>query len=161
NAGRPHGARRIAAMSDRLLQRLARIAGLLPQWRDAEGRQRSVAPNALRALLAALGIEASNPAAQRDAARALLAERRARTPALVTAEVGRPIALRPRADATRWKLVLEDGTSREGDVVRARGCVVLPPIDVTGYHTLELDSARIIVAVAPRRAPSPAEGARQ
>ena len=48
-------------MSDRALAVLARRAGLSPVWEDAHGKKRTVAPDTLRTVLAALGYAAASP----------------------------------------------------------------------------------------------------
>ena len=68
---------------------LAQAAGIAPNWRDVHGVWHEVAPDTLRAVLAALGLPAATPA-QMAESHATLAEH-GRTPApLVTATAGQP-----------------------------------------------------------------------
>ncbi len=113
-------------MTERALFDLAQRAGLKVDWRDAAGEAKTVGAETLRRILAAMGLpcEAKADLAQ---SRARLDDR-ARQPApLVTAEVGQPITLGPRAKP---------------------GQAIAEP----GYHRLEIDGREVVVAVAPRRA---------
>ena len=130
-------------MSDADLIALAEAAGLAPRWRDAFGKMHDVAPEVLRAVLAALGTPAGSDAEVADS-RGGLQHEEGPLPPLLTADAGQPIAV--PAPAGRFRLTLEDGTRREG---RAEPRALLPAIDVPGYHALELGDIRTTLAVAP------------
>jgi 4-alpha-glucanotransferase len=124
-------------MSDAALAALATDAGLLVDWEGADGVQRTVAPDTLRAALNALGLPCANAGDY--------AESRSRLQAagdrdFVTADVGAPIPL-----PGSGRLRLEDGEAR--DV--ADTCV----IDRPGYHRLDLADRTVTLAVAPLHAP--------
>jgi len=125
-------------MSDAALRELAEAAGVSPGWTDYRGSPHDVAPDTLRAILAATGVAARTEAEIRDSLGELRAAAGARP--LVTAELGQPIDL---DTAGRWRLVLEDGTASEGGGA-------LPPIGVAGYHKLHTDGREVTLAVAPR-----------
>ena len=125
-------------MSDESLRELAEAAGVSASWRDYRGSPHDVAPDTLRAVLAATGVAAGEEGEIRDSLAALRAAAGALP--LVTAEVGQPIALE---NAGAWRLVLEDGAKSEGTGA-------LPPILTPGYHRLSLVEREVTVAVAPR-----------
>ena len=119
------------------LRALAEAAGVAPEWSDYRSRLHEVAPETLRAVLAATGIAAGTDADIRESMAALQAARGALP--LVTAEEGKPVDL---AVEGRWQLAFEDGTGLEGSGA-------LPPISVPGYHVLSLENREVTLAVAP------------
>jgi 4-alpha-glucanotransferase len=132
---------------------LAESLGLRSHWVDVDGFARIVAIDALRALASALGY----PCASRgeiDASRDRLAALRSaeRSAPLVTAEVGRPLALPDVARGTRYRFTLEDGSRSEGSC-DASGSIAAP--DAAGYHALDVGERTLTVAVAPPRCFAP------
>jgi 4-alpha-glucanotransferase len=123
---------------DGAIRDLATRAGLLPEWRDIEGKTRTVSVETLRAVLGAMGLSTEDHAA---------ADRRlAESDALggfLSADAGRRISL--DVDG-RGSLMTEDGAVTDVD---PRGFTVESP----GYHRLELRDRVIDLAVAPPRAP--------
>ncbi|WP_434034574.1 4-alpha-glucanotransferase [Cupriavidus sp. a3] len=152
-----------------LLQKLALRADLQPHWTDAWSQPRIVSDDALRRVLDGLGLPCATPG-QCEASRAwLAADDAAHTlPPLVTAERGQPVAVPwPHTLPQRaYRLTLEDGAIVSGTAVRAHadgnpaGTMLLPPIDVCGYHRLELGDAQTVLAVAPARCYSVADALR-
>lgn len=140
------------------LQKLALRADLQPHWTDAWSQPRTVSDDALRRVLDGLGLPCSTPG-QCEASRAWLAADDAAhaLPPLVTAERGQPVAVPwPHTLPQRaYRLTLEDGAIVTGMAMRAEGnpagTMLLPPIDVCGYHRLELGEAHTVLAVAPAR----------
>ncbi|MDQ0142299.1 4-alpha-glucanotransferase [Cupriavidus necator] len=140
------------------LQALALRAGLQPHWTDAWDQPRAVSDAALRRVLDGLGLPCATPG-QCAAAHAWLAADDAAhaLPPLVTAERGQPVAVPwPHTLPQRaYRLTLEDGAIIAGTAVRGAGASAglmhLPPIDVCGYHRLDLGDGHTTLAVAPRR----------
>src|SRR5690606_14675519 len=105
------------------LFRLARLHGVLARYRDQGGTWRFARPESLRAVLAAIGVEAEEPRQLREAARARKAELRARmfdpaTPVVLApeAEPAEVVARVPAAAAgtpVSCALRTEDGDVRE------------------------------------------------
>ncbi len=120
------------------LARLAGAAGVAPRWTDYRGASHDVAPDTLRAVLAALQLPAGTDAEARDSLAALAGAPGA-LPPLLTTTVGEPAPIPPG----RYQLVLEDGTRREG----TDPLVVAEP----GYHRLEVGGQQTTLAVAPPR----------
>jgi 4-alpha-glucanotransferase len=137
-------------MSDAALARLAEAAGLAVTWRDNGGRDRTVGAETLRAVLAAMGLPADSAAAIADA-HAALARRAAALPPVLTMTVGTDgVAIPGGAVGERWRLTLEDSTTREGTLVAGcSGEPRLPGIEVPGWHRLELGERRAALAAAP------------
>lgn len=147
-------------MDDMLID-LARRAGLSPHWRDAFGRARTVPPESLMAILAALGLPAGTPDQIAESAARLAVEAFADTPPLVTADAGAPAAV-PVAGPdgpVRYRLTLEGGGVVEGKAPRVAGILTVPGIEPPGYHHLEADGIETTLAVAPARCFSVADAA--
>ncbi|WP_374445789.1 4-alpha-glucanotransferase [Stella sp.] len=141
-------------MSDAALRRLARRAGIRIEWVDYRGQPQVVAPETLRRILAAFALPADTDAMVDDALAALDAVAADdRTPALVTADAGRPIAVgRDLPVGTRGILVNEGGERRDATVRDAvDGGRELPAIVAPGYHRFLADGREVAIAVAPVR----------
>jgi 4-alpha-glucanotransferase len=148
-------------MSEAALAALAEAAGLAVEWRDNAGRLNTVAPDTLRAVLAAMGYPADTPSAIAEA-RAALARRAATLPPVLTMTAGPDgVAVPGAAVGDRWQLALEDGTRREGALVAGWGGEArLPGLDMPGWHRLELGGRQVALAAAPPRCVALPEDAR-
>ena len=136
-------------VASRELHELAEAAGISRNWRDVDGRNRSVADDALAAVLAALGHAISSPH-QIRASLAELAERRHCPPPMVITEVGLATPLQTRATSA-------EVTGENGATVRiAITDGSLSPLAEPGYYDLAFDDQTLKVAVAPRQCPLPA-----
>ena len=168
------------------LQRLGELAGILPAYDDIWGRRHATSDETRRALLAAMGIACGSEAEISASLR--MWEKQAwhrRLPPVQVAQAGAParITLRLPAGAARlpchWRLILEDGGSREGRFVPNRlprldcrrlgrltwhaWCLELPAVAETGYHRLEVtvdgeeagESAAMPFIVCPPRCYQP------
>ncbi|NHN89010.1 4-alpha-glucanotransferase [Acetobacter conturbans] len=133
-------------MSEQRLARQAARVGLQVNWQDAQGCKRRVSADTLHRLIPLL--EAiPGPSG---------------TPSMLVTEVGlaTPIPLHGKSHAKEtatsppFVLTLEDGRRIEGRLrVNRDGCLVLPHVTETGYHTLAFGAQEIPVAVAPAKAP--------
>jgi 4-alpha-glucanotransferase len=148
-------------VSDPALHALAEAAGLAVTWRDTAGRTNTVGAETLRAVLGAMGLPADSAAAIAEA-RAELARRARTLPPVLTLSVGPEGAAVPGAAVgDPWRLALEDGSAREGRLLEGwSGEARLPPLDVPGWHRLELGARAVLVAAAPPRCVALPEGAR-
>ena len=131
-------------MNDATLATLAEISGVAPRWQDYQGHWHDVAPDTLRAVLAALGVTAATDA---EAADSLERQHNATEglPPLLTALQGEWLALPGRC------VVELDGGGR----IESDGGV---RIEQAGYHRLLCDGDVATLAVAPRRCHSLPEG---
>jgi 4-alpha-glucanotransferase len=135
-------------MSDESLVRLAQAAGISTSWKDVFGKTHDVAPPSLQAVLHALDLPAGTEGEIADSlARATTGP--SILPPLVTADVGRAIAL--PAAAARYSLTLEDGRIFDGYAQQSQQGCTIPPILEPGYHRLVLGDAETLLAVAPQR----------
>ena len=141
-------------MSDAAVRDVARAAGVAVEWEDHAGKQRRVSIAVLRRILAALGLPCDNADDLSHSREAVCATAASSTSALITANVGEPIAI---ADAQEnllspIRLTCEDGATAD---VRAKqscgGKWLLPPIATPGYLRLEFGRRSIELAVAPAR----------
>ena len=123
---------------------LAEAAGIETRWENFAGEERRVSPEALRAMLGALGFPAGS-ATQ-------IAESRARVnqaeglPPMVTGVAGEPVRLGVEVSG-RALLELEGGARL--DLTVAGG--VVPAIEEAGYHRLLVGDRSVVLAIAPRR----------
>jgi len=107
-------------VTDRSLLRLARLAGIAPTYRDAWNKQRRVAPETLKMILAAMGFAVARRSDIAAALAELEAEEwRALLPPVVTAlddeSATVPVTIAgAQEDRASWTLMLESGEQREG-----------------------------------------------
>jgi 4-alpha-glucanotransferase len=139
------------------LQDLAEAAGLAPRWIDYRGQQCLVPDDALRTILAAMGVPARDRGDIAAGVEHFAAEARTRPP-MLTAMAGTPVilpgAVLPGAAlpgaSGKGRLYLEDG--RVLDLVVKPGAGAFRAPRTIGYHRLELGDDTMILAVAPARA---------
>ena len=139
---------------DDALRRLAVQAGISVEWRDFANEPRTVAPETLRAVLAAMGLPCDN---QGDIADSW--ERLTPVPGiaglapLITATAGTPTRIPVHPDTPRSAVILpETGGERDVRVRAYRDGVEIPVISEPGYHRLLIGQREIVLAVAPARA---------
>jgi 4-alpha-glucanotransferase len=123
--------------SDRAVLRLARLAGVAASYEDAWHRRRPVAPETLRALLAAMGFAVASDSEIADSAAALVAAaRRELLPPVVTAPADAPVVpvtvAAEESGRLAWGLALESGEQREGAA----------PVEALGVLAEARDGAR-------------------
>lgn len=135
-------------MSDEGLEDLATRAGVSIFWRDQSGADRRVSAESLRAILAALGLPASNQSDLRHSLNRLADEAAKRD--VFAVRVGEKIPL-PLAGAAPVEATLEDGTRRVIAPVETDSGLALPGFDAPGYHRLHLPGGERLIAVAPER----------
>jgi 4-alpha-glucanotransferase len=158
------------------LDRLAALAGIEPDWTDIFGRRTVVSRETKRALLAAMGIDADDPASAADSLRRIEERtwRRPLPPAVVVSDAGPPtVEVTAWETATgRWTLeeeasgVVHEGAFRAvelpaaeerevGGVRMVRRSLPLPVLLPSGYHRLTVETggttARSVLVVAPDR----------
>lgn len=136
------------------LRALAEEAGISTRWVRADGEQAEVEDKPLRQILAAMDLPCETETQCRQS-RSELAEERRRTalPPMLTGWCGDGIEIDPLSGlhGHGYKLTIE-GRVHEGSFPSDRAePLILPPIVVPGYHTLETNGRQVTLAVAPRR----------
>jgi 4-alpha-glucanotransferase len=126
------------------LARLAEAHGVAISYEDQRRLPVEVAPDAVVAVLAALGVDASSPASIEAELRT--AARHPVTPSAVVQRRSRTGRVRTGGPAL---LRLEDGTHRA--VAVDGGTALLPAGLPLGWHTLETDAEPVPVVVTPDR----------
>ncbi len=132
------------------LHRLAAAAGLQVDWEDAAGDPQRVSDDALRAVLAALGLPAER---ERDVATSLDRLQAGRPQCrFASADRGQPFLLPPGCGAPgEAELALEDGGARPIGVERTADGLRAEGIAEIGYHRLRSGADEIRLAIAPAR----------
>jgi len=131
------------------LAHLAAVHGVATSYKNQFEQPVQVAPDAVVAVLGALGVDASTPAAVREALEVVA--HRPRQPPVVVFRAGEIRRIHVDGPA---QVLLEDGARLDLDVTD--GKAVLGPGLPVGWHLLRLGEDEIPVAVAPQHAPSPA-----
>jgi 4-alpha-glucanotransferase len=145
-------------MSDQDLRELADAAGIAARWRDVNGRDNDVSPDAMRAILAALELPASSPAEAKESLNRLR-EEQSGLPPLCTAIAGHAVVLGLQGTPD-FRLVLESGELREGRAWQQDGLCMLPAVAERGYHRLSIGGEETVLAVCPPRCHGIAPGER-
>lgn len=136
------------------LHGLAQAAGLLPEWRDAFGAPRTVAPEVLAGMLERMGFPCGTTDDLRGSLHKLESKADTARRPLVVADAGRPIELRG-VTALKYKVELESGEMLFGTAnPGADGSVAIPAIRRPGYHRLLIGERRLTLAVCPLRCPT-------
>lgn len=130
---------------------LADLAGILPVYTDTTGQRRPTPPETMRAVLAAMGLQADTSAAAAEQLADLqnAAQYRA-LPPWVVVDANTSPAL-PLPDDCHWDLTLEDGTCATG-----RGGAV--PVLPLGRHRLSANGQVSWLLAAPATLPLPPRG---
>ena len=134
--------------SDTELHKLAAAVGLAGHWRDVDGRDQTVADDALAAILTALGYEAGT-AREINSGLERVAERNRTLPPLLVTEVGHPTPVPSKA--TRAELTDEGGFTSLVPIHDG----LLAAVDVPGYYDLAFAEGTCRLAVAPAHCPLP------
>lgn len=134
------------------LRELAQAAGILVDWRNAQGQARTVSDDVLRQFMDALDLPAKSDADIRDS----LQRVKGRDDALpmVVGRVGDMVQIAGRAG--EWQIDPDDGSApvrgHAQDIGNGKVTVQMPMRP--GYHQLTLGTRTLTLAVAPERAPS-------
>ncbi len=139
--------------NDEGLARLAAAAGLAAQWTDAHGKPRQVEADSLIALLQAMGLDPQDP----DAGLHALGSQRSTHGNFHVADAGGELRMAgQQAPETQW---LDENGQPHACLVQADGPgiwrVLLP--QAPGYYRCAQDGRLVTIALAPSRAPTPAE----
>ncbi|ACL62284.1 malto-oligosyltrehalose synthase [Methylobacterium nodulans] len=149
------------AVSEDVVARLARLAGLAADYVDAFGSPIETPLDARRGVLAALGLPSGTEEEARSSLARIEALRHGLVPPLVPVEARRASRVPVRADRNgtlNWRVVDERGSARDGRAPIALGggtpAFDLPPL-TPGYHRLTVTlgdkRAEATVIAAPQR----------
>ncbi len=139
------------------LSALAAEAGIAEHWSDARQRPQRVAPETLRALLAAMDLPAETARDIEDSRRRLAEQAADALPPMLVTRSNARTAL-PKHARGPYRILCESGHILNGNIqAGADGIPFLVAPDEPGYHRLLLTSAQATLAVAPRQAPSLAD----
>lgn len=133
-------------MSTDSLSKLAKAAGIALDWEDIAGVARRVTPQSARAILTALGHPCDTEGECRESLSKLT---HAVAPKRLVVEAGQDFRL--PIEAAKARLVLESGETRRLDLIRGPAGVTARGVSVLGYHQLEIDGAKVELAVCPPR----------
>lgn len=149
------GQRAAPARQENDLYRLARRAGIAVHWTDAYDQPQVVQEDALRAIMAALGLPCDTPGDCRDSLAQLDRQQAVGyLPPLLTGVQHQPLTLpmHSRLHGLSCRVELENGARLmlliSSDLNRPP---TLPPIDVPGYHRLLVAGHILTLAIAPAR----------
>jgi 4-alpha-glucanotransferase len=131
-------------MIDQALHNLASEAGVAVNWRDVAGVEKVVSDDSLRALLGAIGLAAETQEQIRNSRETLSRETNGAAPTLITADLGRPIMCSSMSG--QYSIRFESGRVEEG--LFAHDSMLLG-ISEPGYHWLETNGHKTLLAVAP------------
>ena len=141
-------------MSDDLLRTLALKAGVQPVWRNQRGEPVEVAPDVLRAVLAAFSLPCANEDDIRNSISALeIGAGHGVSAPFITGRVDLPVVIPVAApEDALIEVEYENGSVH---TVKAQpgieGALTLPPFTVAGYHTVRVGNQSFTVATAPAR----------
>jgi 4-alpha-glucanotransferase len=137
------------------LHALADAAGVSVDWQDAAGKPQRVSPDVLRNVLNALGIDASSPEAI-DRSLDAVNDAGGDTASHFVIGVVRQSVEVPLPDTVgtlRFRIEFdEDGGVVDGEARRKDAhTVIIPGMNLPGYHTLHIGDQVVTLAIAPTR----------
>ena len=137
---------------DALLERMAALVGISPDYTDAYGQSVQTGTATRQALLAALGLDISSESGAQESLARLERLKKGPVPATITAESDKPSAIEFRASPAKpaWILIEEDGTVHEGELAKGEVSLDLPALPM-GYHRLRFGERETTIISAPPR----------
>ncbi|WP_262296481.1 malto-oligosyltrehalose synthase [Microvirga sesbaniae] len=137
---------------DALVERMAALVGISPDYTDAFGQSVETSPSTRQALLAALGLDVSSEAGAQESLARLERLKRGPVPAVVTVDADKAatLAFRAAPGPLSWILIEEDGAVHEGRLARTDAAVDIPALPM-GYHRFRLGDRETTIIAAPSR----------
>ncbi|HZA93339.1 MAG TPA: 4-alpha-glucanotransferase, partial [Gemmatimonadales bacterium] len=137
---------------DALLERMAALVGISPEYSDAFGKRVETSSDTREALLTALGLDVSSEKGAQDSLKRLEQLKAGPVPAVITVEAGTfaKIKLYGTAGTSAWTLTEEGGTTHEGQLTKTSRTLDLPPLPI-GYHQFQLGDRAATIIAAPER----------
>ncbi|UVF21082.1 malto-oligosyltrehalose synthase [Microvirga terrae] len=137
---------------DALVERMAALVGISPDYTDAFGQSVETSPSTRRTLLAALGLDIASEAGAQESLARLERLRHGPVPAVITVDADRAstLAFRAAPGPMSWILIEEDGAVHEGRLARNDTALDLPTLQM-GYHRFRLGDQETTIIAAPSR----------
>jgi 4-alpha-glucanotransferase len=140
-------------LSDDQLRKLALAAGVDDRWIDQVGEHKTVSPETLRAVIAAIGHACRTDRDIADSLRSLeTGEENHAMGAFLTARVDEAVSLPFAARGKTLEIKHDDGSRRSVKALQKGKTTDIPSFEEPGYYTIESASKAITLAIAPRRA---------
>lgn len=136
------------------LHELARAAGISVEWKDARGNHHTVSPEVLRNVLSALDLPAETPAQMAASLDRLHAPDTGTDSNLIIGVVRQSMELPvPSTVPTlHFRVEFDTGGVVDGDAKRKDdSTIVVPGINLPGYHRIVIGDRHFTLAVAPQR----------
>ncbi|QRM30980.1 malto-oligosyltrehalose synthase [Microvirga sp. VF16] len=137
---------------DALLERMAALVGIAPDYTDAFGKSVQTGSATRQALLAALGLDVTSESGAQESLARLERLKNGLLPAVVTIDAENPSTIEfhilPGQQA--WILIEENGAVHEGWLAKDSDALDLPALPM-GYHRLRLGDRETTVIAAPPR----------
>jgi 4-alpha-glucanotransferase len=136
------------------LRTLAEAAGISTRWTHADGYEVVVEDGPLRRILTAMGFDCESDTQCRQSHANIDEElRRTALPPMLTGWCGEriPIDALSGLHGHTYELTVEGKTHSAQFSSDRLESLLLPPIAVPGYHTLEVDGRQVTLAIAPKR----------
>jgi (1->4)-alpha-D-glucan 1-alpha-D-glucosylmutase len=137
---------------DALLERMAALVGISPDYTDAFGQSVETSPTTRQALLAGLGLDISSEAGAQESLARLERLKKGPLPAVITVDAETPTTIEFRASPGQqaWILIEEDGAVHEGRFGKGDLGLALPALPA-GYHRFRAGDRETTVIAAPPR----------
>ncbi|HEV2564128.1 MAG TPA: 4-alpha-glucanotransferase, partial [Microvirga sp.] len=137
---------------DALLERMAALVGISPDYTDAFGQSVETSPATRQALLAGLGLDISSEAGAQESLARLERLKNGPLPAVITVDAETPSTIDFRASPGQqtWILIEEDGAVHEGRLGKGDLSLALPALPA-GYHRFRVGDRETTVIAAPAR----------
>ncbi|MEE1613574.1 malto-oligosyltrehalose synthase [Microvirga sp. CF3016] len=137
---------------DALLERMAALVGISPDYTDAFGQSVETSPATRQALLAGLGLDISSEAGAQESLARLERLKHGPLPAVITVDAEAPSTIEFRASPGQqaWILIEEDGAVHEGRLGKGDLSLGLPALPA-GYHRFRVEDRETTVIAAPPR----------
>ncbi|SCY72561.1 malto-oligosyltrehalose synthase [Microvirga guangxiensis] len=135
---------------DALLERMAGLVGISPNYADAFGRRIETSEETRNAILAALGLGTGSEAEAQQSLARLEKLKSSPLPSVITALSGSlsAIPLQGELGPAQWRITEEDGTQHEGMLTKGETALQLPALPM-GYHLLQVGDLEATLIASP------------
>ncbi|MXQ10066.1 malto-oligosyltrehalose synthase [Microvirga makkahensis] len=133
-----------------ILERMAELVGLSPDYADAFGRSIKTSPETRNAILAALDLGTASEGEARESLSRLEKLKTGLIPGVIPIPSDRPanVTLRAKTGPLNWTIIEENGATHEGRSAGGETALKLPALPM-GYHRLALGAFEATLVAAP------------